>query len=164
YDIGTARLKYREGFWENPRTKEIQSTPVQFWTQENTAHVEPLYYVFACALALENCVFFLLQSFWSYISKSVTKSSFMSSFEFKFNIVISCLTIGLYPTVQYLFRNDFLYREIVPQIMFSMMTFTTGVLGIRTHFRFNVLIKSASDISNESTSSVLEKLEYFKDM
>ncbi|KAG0199720.1 hypothetical protein BGX28_007029 [Mortierella sp. GBA30] len=164
YDIGSARLKYLEGFWVNPRTKEIQSRPAQAWSDNDMVHVEPLYYTLACCLAFENCVFFLLQAFWSYISKSVTKSSFMSSFEFKINITASCFVVALFPTVQFLFRNDFVYREVVPQMIFSILMFITGVLGIRTHFRFVALIKNARAIMNETTTNVVHKLEYFKDM
>ncbi|KAK3815950.1 MAG: hypothetical protein JOS17DRAFT_778809 [Linnemannia elongata] len=127
-------------------------------------HVEPLYYTLACALSLQNCVFFLLQAFWSYISKSVTKSSFMSSFEFKVYLVASCGAVVLFPTVQYLFRNDFVYREVVPHLIFCILLFTTGALGVRVHFRLVALIKNASITMNESTLIVLEKLEYFKDM
>ncbi|KAG0271187.1 hypothetical protein BGZ95_001047 [Linnemannia exigua] len=134
YDIGSARLKYLEGFWTNPKTHEIQSKPAQAWTEEDILHVEPLYYTLACSLSLQNCAFFLLQAFWSYISKSVTKSSFMSSFEFKVYLVASCFAVALFPTVQYLFRNDFVYRE------------------------------NAALTLNDSTLTVLEKLEYFKDM
>ncbi|KAG9324066.1 hypothetical protein KVV02_003992 [Mortierella alpina] len=164
YDIGSARLKYLEGFWVNPRTNEIQSKPAQQWNEKDTLHVEPLYYTLACCLAFENCVFFLLQAFWSYISKSVTKSSFMSSFEFKVNITASCFVLVLFPTAQFLFRNDFLYREVVPQIIFSALMFITGVLGLRTHFRLVALIKNARAIMNETTINVVHKLEYFRDM
>lgn len=164
YDIGSARLKYLEGFWVNPRTKEIQSKPAQQWNVQDTLHVEPLYYTLACCLAFENCVFFLLQAFWSYISKSVTKSSFMSSFEFKVNITASCFVLVLFPTAQFLFRNDFLYREAVPQVIFSTLMFITGILGLRTHFRLVALIKNARAIMNETTINVVHKLEYFRDM
>lgn len=164
YDIGSARLKYLEGFWVNPRTKEIQSKPAQQWNVQDTLHVEPLYYTLACCLAFENCVFFLLQAFWSYISKSVTKSSFMSSFEFKVNITASCFVLVLFPTAQFLFRNDFLYREAVPQVIFSALMFITGILGLRTHFRLVALIKNARAIMNETTINVVHKLEYFRDM
>ncbi|KAF9916657.1 hypothetical protein BX616_003186 [Lobosporangium transversale] len=164
YDLGSARLKYIEGFWINPHTQEIQSKPAQAWSGQDIEHVEPLYYTLACALALETCVFFLLQAFWSYISKSVTKSCFMTSFEFKVNIAASCIVVAIFPTVQYLFRNDFVYREVIPQMIFSILMFITGILGIRTHFRLVALIKNAGTISSETTLNVLQKLEYFKDM
>ncbi|KAF9194626.1 hypothetical protein BGZ50_005989 [Haplosporangium sp. Z 11] len=164
YDLGSARLKYVEGFWVNPESQEIQSRPAQVWSEKNTDHVEPLYYTLACCLALESCVFFLLQAFWSYISKSVTKSSFMSSLEFKINVAASCIVVALFPTVQYLFRKDFVYREVVPQIIFSTLMLILGILGIRTQFRLMVLIRNARDIMNETTASVVHKLEYFKDM
>ncbi|KAF9904607.1 hypothetical protein EC991_002536 [Linnemannia zychae] len=164
YDIGSARIKYVEGFWTNPKTHEIQSKPAQAWTEQDILHVEPLYYTLACSLSLQNCAFFLLQAFWSYISKSVTKSSFMSSFEFKIYVVASCFAVALFPTVQYLFRNDFVYREVIPHLIFSILLFTTGALGLRVHFRLVALIKNAALTLNESTLDVLEKLEYFKDM
>ena len=157
-------MKYLEGFWVNPITKVIQSKPAQAWDVSDQVHVEPLYYTLACSLAFQNSVFFLLQAFWSYISKSVTKSTFMSSFEFKVNIVASCVVVVLFPTVQYLFRNDFVYREVVPQLIFSLLMFITGVLGVRTHFRLKVLTSTARDIMNETTVNVVRKLEYFKDM
>ncbi|KAF8931521.1 hypothetical protein BGZ58_007582 [Dissophora ornata] len=127
-------------------------------------HVEPLYYTLACALSFENSVFFLLQGFWNYISKSVTKSSFMSSLEFKINMVASCFAIVLFPTVQFVFRKDFVYREAAPQMLFSILTFITGAMCIRTHFRLKSLINNAREVSNETTAHVLQKLEYFKDM
>ncbi|KAF8975858.1 hypothetical protein BGZ46_008782 [Entomortierella lignicola] len=164
YDVVSTRIKYTEGFWINPLTQEIQERPAEAWSEPDQVHIEPLYYTLACALALENCAFFLLQSFWSYISKSVTKTSFMSSFEFKVNIVCSLFAMALYPTIQYLFRNDFAYREAAPQLVFSIMTFITGVLGIRTHFRLAVLIRTASEIRTETTVNVVQKLQYFKDM
>lgn len=88
----------------------------------------------------------------------------MSSFEFKVYVVASCAAVALFPTVQYLFRNDFVYREVVPHLLFCILLFTTGALGLRVHFRLVALIKNASITMNESTLSVLEKLEYFKDM
>ncbi|KAG0285806.1 hypothetical protein BGZ96_010007 [Linnemannia gamsii] len=88
----------------------------------------------------------------------------MSSFEFKVYLVASCGAVVLFPTVQYLFRNDFVYREGVPHMLFCILLFTTGALGLRVHFRLVALIKNASITMNESTLSVLEKLEYFKDM
>ncbi|KAG0037901.1 hypothetical protein BGZ82_001600 [Podila clonocystis] len=164
YDIGSARLKYREGFWQNPKTKEIVSKPSQLWSMDDTAHVEPLYYTFACALALESSVFFLLMAFWSYISKSVTKTSFMSSLEFKINIVASVLVIVLFPTVQFIFRNDHAYREAVPQLMFSTLMLILGGLGIRNQIKLGVLLRSAKEMMNDTTANVVFKLEYFKDM
>ncbi|KAG0324715.1 hypothetical protein BGZ99_001493 [Dissophora globulifera] len=164
YDVGSARLKYIEGFWVNPLSKEVQSKPAQFWSPTDITHVEPLYYTLAMALAFENSAMFLLMAFWNYISKSVTKSSFMSSFEFKVNIVCSGLTIVIFPTVQFLFRKDFVYREAVPQLFFSIVTFINASMGVRTHFRLKALIKSARALANESTIKVVKKLQYFVDM
>ncbi|KAF9374078.1 hypothetical protein CPB97_000141 [Podila verticillata] len=164
YDIGSARLKYLEGFWQDPKTKEIISKPTQLWTLDDTSHVEPLYYTFACALALESSVFFLLMAFWSYISKSVTKTSFMSSLEFKINIVASVLVIVLFPTVQFIFRNDHAYKEAVPQLMFSTLMLILGGLGIRNQIKLGVLLTSAKEMMNDTTANVVFKLEYFKDM
>ncbi|KAF9404496.1 hypothetical protein BGZ94_004134, partial [Podila epigama] len=164
YDIGSARIKYNEGFWQNPRTKEIISKPAQFWSVDDVTHVEPLYYTFACALALQSAVFFLLMAFWSFISKSVAKSSFMSSFEFKVNIVASVLVVVLFPTIQFTFRNDHALREAVPQLIFSILMLSLGGLGIRTQFKLKVLLEDAKALMNETTATVVFKLEYFKDM
>ncbi|KAF9581188.1 hypothetical protein BGW38_001893 [Lunasporangiospora selenospora] len=164
YEIGSARLKYMEGFWVDPRTSKITAKPAQAWSASDVEHVGPLYYTLACALAFQNCIFFLLLAFWSYISKSVTRTSFMSSFEFKLNIAASCFAVVIFPTVQYLFRENHQYREAVPQMIFSGLMLITGVLGVRTHFRLVALIRNAREIMNETTLNVLYKLEYFKDM
>ncbi|KAF9437119.1 hypothetical protein BGZ76_001900, partial [Entomortierella beljakovae] len=106
YEVASARLKYIEGYWVNDKTNQIESKSAYKWSQADVDHIGPLYYTLACCLALENCCFILLQSFWSYISKKVTKTSFMSSFEFKANAVASILVTIMFPTVQYIVRDN----------------------------------------------------------
>ncbi|KAG0366525.1 hypothetical protein BGZ54_005235 [Gamsiella multidivaricata] len=164
YDIGCAMIKYQEGFWSNPISNEIISRPSFLWSQPNQDTASALDYALACSMALLTSIFFLLQSFYHYISKSVTKSSFMSSFEFRLNIVCSFIVIALFPLLQFLFRNNLAFREAAPQMAFSIVTLIIGFLGVRTHFRFKSLLKVALLTINENTQGVAEKLEYFKDM
>ncbi|KAG0258436.1 hypothetical protein DFQ27_004633 [Actinomortierella ambigua] len=142
----------------------ILAKPQAYWSKANQDLAGILDYVLACGLALETSVFFLMQAFWSYISKSITKSSFMSSLEFRINILASCGVIVTFPLVQYLFRNDHAYRESAPQLAFALALLTIAVLGVRTHFRFKSLLKVAVLTMNESSINVAERLEYFKDM
>jgi hypothetical protein len=164
YDIGCAAIKYDEGFWANPKSNEIMGNPWFRWSQPNQNKASILDYALACGMALLTSIFFLLQSFYHYISKTVTKSSFMSSFEFRLNIVCSCAVLLMFPLIQYLFRNDILFREAAPQMAFSAVLLVIALLGVRTHFRFKTLLKAALLSMSEASQGVAEKLEYFKDM
>ncbi|KAF9352803.1 hypothetical protein BGX26_009431 [Mortierella sp. AD094] len=164
YDIGLTTIKYYEGFWVNPQNNEIVSKPSFLWSQPHQDLASVLDYTLACAMALLASIFFLLQSFYHYISKSVTKSSFMSSLEFRINIVCSVMVIAAFPLIQYLARNSHNKREAAPQMAFSVVLCSIGILGIRTHFRFKSLLKVALMTVSESSQGVAEKLEYFKDM
>jgi len=157
-------IKYEEGFWTIPGTDRIVGRPSDLWEPSHQARAEVLDYILACAMALLTSIFFLLQSFYHYISKSVTKSSFMSSLEFRLNIVCSLIVIAVFPLIQYLFRNNHALREAAPQMAFSSVLLIIGILGVRTHFRFQSLLKVAMLTISESTQGVVEKLEYFKDM
>jgi hypothetical protein len=44
-------------------------------------------YMESVTFSLQTGIFFLLQCFWSYLSNSVAKRSFMGSLEFKINIL-----------------------------------------------------------------------------
>ncbi|KAG0327352.1 hypothetical protein BGZ99_007822 [Dissophora globulifera] len=164
YDIGSTIVKYQEGFWVNPATGEIMGKPSVLWSPQHQTFVLALDYVLASGMAILASVFFLLQSFYHYISKTVTKTSFMSSLEFRTNTVISCLVIVLFPLLQYLFRNDHQYREAAPQMGFSCVLMLIAVLGVRTHFRFKRLLRVALLTVSEHSVGVIQKLEYFKDM
>jgi len=142
----------------------IMAKPSQFWARGHEDQAKLLDYCLSVGTALLTSVFFLLQSFWSFISKSVTKSTFMTSFEFRLNIVISVIVIVFFPTCQYLFRNDHARREAAPQMAFSAFLLLVSLLGVRTHFRFNSLLKVAMNTVTEATKSVVVKLEYFKDL
>ncbi|KAI8604331.1 hypothetical protein EDD21DRAFT_291235, partial [Dissophora ornata] len=123
-----------------------------------------LTYCLALAMALLTSCFFLLQSFYHYISKNVTKTSYMSSFEFRLNIVCSCIVVVAFPVIQFLFRDDHARQEAAPEMAFSVVTLIIALLGVRTHFRFKRLLRVALLSLTENTQSVAEKLEYFKDM
>ncbi|KAG0243684.1 hypothetical protein BGW41_001557 [Actinomortierella wolfii] len=163
--MASAKIKYEEGFMVIPSMgNAILSKPQIYWSKANQDLATVLDYLLACGLALETSVFFLMQAFWSYISKSITKSSFMSSLEFRLNIIASCTVTISFPLVQYIFRNDHKVREAAPQLAFALALLTIAVLGVRTHFRFKSLLKVAVLTMNESSINVAERLEYFKDM
>ncbi|KAI9281120.1 hypothetical protein BY458DRAFT_430158 [Sporodiniella umbellata] len=69
---------------------------------------------------MEAGIFLLLQSFWSYLSNTVAKKSFMSSFEFRFYIICAFGSVALFPILQWIFRHDPIKREIVPQLTFAI--------------------------------------------
>ncbi|KAG0024189.1 hypothetical protein BGZ81_007806 [Podila clonocystis] len=165
YDIGSANIKYQEGFMDvSGGAGVIMAKPSSKWTNGHEDKAKTLDYCLSVGTALLTSTFFLLQSFWSFISKSVTKSTFMTSFEFRLNIVISIIVIVFFPTCQFLFRNDHARREAAPQMAFSAFLLLVSLLGVRTHFRFNSLLKVAMNTVTEATKSVVVKLEYFKDL
>ncbi|KAF9209166.1 hypothetical protein BGZ49_005953 [Haplosporangium sp. Z 27] len=134
------------------------------WTKLHQDLATVLEYTLACAMAILASIFFLLQSFYHYISKSVTKSSFMSSLEFRINIVCSIMVLAAFPLIQYFVRKDQEKREAAPQMAFSVVLTCIGLLGLRTHYRFKSLLKVALVTMTETSQGVAEKLEYFKDM
>ncbi|KAF9405501.1 hypothetical protein BGZ94_003509, partial [Podila epigama] len=158
----SAYIKYQEGFIVKDDVGYPK--PSTLWSQEKRDRAYILDYCLSVATALLTSVFFLLQSFWSFISKSVAKSSFMSSFEFRLNIVTSLVVIVIYPVIQYLFRNNHAHREAAPQMAFSSFLLLVSLLGIRTHFRFKTLLKVAMMTVTDATRGVAVKLEYFKDL
>ncbi|KAG0340008.1 hypothetical protein BG004_006588, partial [Podila humilis] len=164
YDVGSANIKYRVGFYTNPNTNVTVAKPSTMWDPAQVEQAKVLDYCLSFGMALLTSVFFLLQSFWSFISKSVAKSSFMSSAEFRLNIITSIVVIVIFPTVQFLFRNNHAQREAAPQLAFSAFLLLVSLLGVRTHFRFNSLLKVAIMTATEATMSVVGKLEYFKDL
>ncbi|KAF9406986.1 hypothetical protein BGZ76_006227, partial [Entomortierella beljakovae] len=158
YDIGVATIKYSEGFWVNPKDGSIMGKPSALWSPTHQKLARVCDYTLAAVMALLGSIFFLLQSFYHYISKSVTKSSFMSSLEFKVNIVCSIGIVVVFPLVQYFFRNDHARREAAPQLAFGIVSISIGLLSIRTHYRFLSLLKVALTTVSESSQGVAEKL------
>ncbi|KAI9255427.1 hypothetical protein EDC94DRAFT_523974 [Helicostylum pulchrum] len=77
-------------------------------------------YVECVTFSLQVGVFFLMQSFWNYLSNTVARKSFMGSFEFKFYIVWALGSMAMFPILQYVFRNDPIKRESVPQLAYGL--------------------------------------------
>ncbi|KAG0267036.1 hypothetical protein DFQ27_009182 [Actinomortierella ambigua] len=162
YDIGSAGIKYWEGFWLNPETQEIVSKPATLWSKSHQEHVQPVYYILSLALAFQNCGIFLLQSWWHYITSP--KKSFKTSFEFRIHILASFLALLTYPLLQYFLRDDLVMRESVPQLVYSTMLIFLAMLGVRTHFRLKRLMKSVIPDLNEHNFVLFNKLDYFADI
>ncbi|KAF9976902.1 hypothetical protein BGZ73_007519 [Actinomortierella ambigua] len=162
YDVGTARIKYWEGFWLNPKTQEIVSKPAPFWSKSNQEHVQPIYYILSLALAFQNCAIFLLQSWWHYITSP--KNTFKSSFEFRLHTVASVLALITYPLLQHFLRDDVHLREAIPQLVFSSMLLFLAILGVRTYFRLKRFMKTVIPDMNEHNFVLINKLDYFADV
>ncbi|CAG8547858.1 260_t:CDS:2 [Acaulospora morrowiae] len=140
----------------------VRSKPESMWSDDNKMWITPNYYTEMVGFSLQIGTLFLLQCFWNYLSNSIAKISFMSSFEFKLYIVCSSISICIYPVLQVIFRNSPLLREVIPQLLFASQLFIISMLGIRTHFKFNKLIKDAS--GNRNIAHIIAKIRYFLDM
>ncbi|CAG8462139.1 22764_t:CDS:2, partial [Racocetra persica] len=161
YDIATAKIKYTEGFMVIPYNGEIITKPVQFWNDENRRLVTPIDYVLCVNFSAQTCLLFLLQSFWNYLANNIAKTTFMGSFEFKSYIIYSVFSLALFPLLQWLFRYDNIYTEVVPQLAFGVILFIIGLLGVRSHWRFTRLLRITRS-ANASQLGIVLKLEYFK--
>jgi len=161
YDFETTKIKYTVGFTQiEPGV--IISTPYQLWPQNFKDFVPAMDYMESVTFSLQTGIFFLLQCFWSYLSNSVAKHSFMGSLEFKINILWCIISIALFPVLQWIYRNDELYSEIVPQLAYGIEALIIGLMGIRSHFRFRSLITKTHNVTNGK--SIVTKLTYFMEM
>ncbi|CAG8659974.1 10805_t:CDS:2 [Cetraspora pellucida] len=141
YDIATSKIKYTEGFMVIPFNGEIITKPVQFWSDDNRRLVMPINYILCASFSAQTCLLFLLQSFWNYLANNIAKTTFMGSFEFKSYIIYSVFSMALFPLLQWLFRYDDVYTEVVPQLAYGVMMFIIGLLGVRSHWRFTRLLR-----------------------
>ncbi|CAG8446998.1 5596_t:CDS:2 [Ambispora gerdemannii] len=162
YDVFSSIIKYEEGFIVVPTTGEIITTPYQYWSDFYKQWLVPIDYVLCANFSVQTSLLFLLQSFWLYIG-NLAKTSFMGSFEFKSYIIYSIFSLSIFPILQYTFRANTLYMEIVPQLAYAVCMGIIALLGVRSHHRFMKLLKVTRSAAS-AQQSVIRKLEYFRDM
>ncbi|KAI8067720.1 uncharacterized protein B0P05DRAFT_475436 [Gilbertella persicaria] len=97
-------------------------------------------YVECVTFSLEVGVFFLLQSFWNYLSNTVAKKSFMSSFEFKFYIVWALASMAMFPVLQWVYRNDISKREAIPQLAYGVEDMNIAISIVLASYAISVII------------------------
>ncbi|KAI8369194.1 hypothetical protein EDC96DRAFT_504199 [Choanephora cucurbitarum] len=163
YDIASSWIKYTEKFLVIPNTTTIINKPFVAWTQDHQHVAEAFNYVECVNFSLQTGSFFLMQCFWNYLSNAITKRSFMGSNEFKFYIFWGVISAAIFPVLQWYFRHNAQLREAFPQFIYSIEVLITGCLGIRSHYRFQRLLKLTRN-SKKSPRNVIQKLSYFKDM
>ncbi|KAL0073198.1 hypothetical protein F4703DRAFT_1899321 [Phycomyces blakesleeanus] len=161
WDVLSAWIKYKEGFFLMPNGSII-SKPFSQWSQSHRDRIPAMDYVECVTFSFHTGVFFLMQCFWNYLSNAVAKKSFMSSFEFKFYIVWALCSMALFPILQWVYRGNELYSEIVPQLAYGLQVMLTALLGVRSHIRFTRMIGLATRTNNNV--AVISKLNYFRDM
>ncbi|KAI8070328.1 hypothetical protein BC940DRAFT_295833 [Gongronella butleri] len=162
-DVTGVVIKYNEGFSApyGP-TGPVMSTPYVMWRPDFKILSSDIDYVQCIAFSIETGLFFLVQCFWNYISNSIVKRSFMSSWEFRFTVVWALCSMAMFPILQWYYRDNQLQREVVPQLAYSIETIFTAILGIRNNRRFARLIRTVQ--KKNASSSVIAKLRYFKVM
>ncbi|CAG8487808.1 10738_t:CDS:2 [Diversispora eburnea] len=93
------------------------------------------------------------QEYWSEENKKL-----VIYFNYVLCVNFSIQTVILFPILQWAFRNDAFYTELVPQLAYGSIMLIIGILGIRSHWRFQkLLIKT-----RKTNSNIVTKLEYFK--
>ncbi|KAI7870783.1 hypothetical protein BDF14DRAFT_1943585, partial [Spinellus fusiger] len=161
WDVLSTWVKYEEGFIQLP-TGMIISKPFYIWAPEHRRPLQVMDYIECVTFSFQTGVFFLMQCFWNYLSNAVAKKSFMTSFEFKFYIFWAMVSMAMFPILQWTYRYNKLYSEVVPQLAYGIEILFTALLGVRSHFRFSRMIGFAFHSTN--SSGVIIKLSYFRDM
>ncbi|RCI02761.1 hypothetical protein CU098_008838 [Rhizopus stolonifer] len=161
WDMTSTWIKYSESFIQVPQTDTFVSKPFVYWTSNHQQVAMAIDYVECVTLSLQTGIFFLLQCFWNYLSNTVAKKSFMSSWEFRFYIFWALGSMAIFPILQWYYRDDVNKREAVPQLAYSIETFFAALLGIRSHFRFRRIIQMTR---NKGSVAITGKIGYFKDM
>ncbi|KAI7857998.1 hypothetical protein BDC45DRAFT_499841 [Circinella umbellata] len=163
YDIVSCKIKYEEGFASI--FGHIFTKPEAMWTQADKELVVPTDYSLCVGLSLQTGTLLLLQCFWNYLANSVAKASFMSSKEFLFYICWTILTLIMFPILQYSFSHssyDPTYKEVMPQLVYSIEIFFVASLGVISHIRFSKLLKNSRDSHNGR--SITQKIRYFQEL
>lgn len=162
WDIVSTYVKYEEGFivYEG----NIITKPFGSWSPTHQRNMMAMDYVECVTFSLQVGVFFLMQSFWNYLSNSVARKSFMGSFEFKFYIVWALASMAMFPVLQWVYREDVSKREVIPQLAYGIEGLITSVLGIRSHFRFKRIIALSQRNNGTGNKTIVTRLAYFKDM
>ncbi|KAI8089790.1 uncharacterized protein BX664DRAFT_314961 [Halteromyces radiatus] len=163
YEITSCRVKYEEGFVSV--FNHIFGKPETMWTQADKDLIVPTDYSLCIGFSLQTGTLLLLQCFWNYLANSVAQANFMSSKEFKLYIIWSCLTMFLFPILQFNFsRNvyDYTYKEVMPELVYGCGLFIIAILGIRSHYRFNNLLRNSKHAMN--SRYVNNKISYFQEL
>ncbi|KAL7318888.1 hypothetical protein PS15m_002075 [Mucor circinelloides] len=163
WDAVSTWIKYTEKFILIPGTDKIISKPFNYWSKEHQDVAQAMDYVECVNLSMQTGVFFLLQCFWNYLSNTVAKKSFMSSWEFKFYIFWALGSVAVFPILQWYYRNDEHLRETAPQLAYSIEVLITSLLGIRSNRRFGRILNISRNLKHGG-AAIVEKLAYFKDM
>ena len=162
WDIVSTYVKYEEGF--TVYEGQIITKPFVMWSSKHQINMMAMDYVECVTFSLQVGVFFLMQSFWNYLSNTVAKKSFMSSFEFKFYIFWALGSMAMFPILQWVFRNDVNKREGIPQLAYGIEALITSLLGVRSHLRFRRIIALTQRNNSKNNKAIASRLSYFKDM
>ncbi|CAO3696513.1 unnamed protein product [Umbelopsis ramanniana] len=141
------------------------SKPEVMWTQADQDLVIPTDYSLCVGFSLQTGTLLLLQCFWNYLSASVAKTSFMSSFEFRFYLIWCVLSVVMFPLLQWEFSKSKYnpnWKEIIPELAYGCELFIVALLGIWASFRFSRLIKQTRNSAN--AKEILSRLNYFVDL
>ncbi|KAI9300806.1 hypothetical protein BJ944DRAFT_272429, partial [Cunninghamella echinulata] len=160
WDILSTYIKYNEGFYLLPDLNVV-SKPFFMWSKKNQDPMAVMNYVQAVTFSLQVSILLLLQCFWNYISNTVAKRTFMSSREFSFYIIWTICSVAMFPILQWRYRDDHDYQEVVPQMAYSCELLVVTAIGFMNEFRFKKLIKSSLAGKRKD---ITEKLTYFRDM
>ncbi|CAO3575932.1 unnamed protein product [Absidia cylindrospora] len=161
WDITFTFIKYKEGYMVLENNETIIK-PYQYWSPQNQQLALTANYVEAVAYSLQTSLYFMLQCFWNYLSNTVAKKDFMSSFEFKFYILWSALSMAMFPVLQWYYHYDPIFEEVIPQFAYAGEVLITALLGIRTYFRFRRIILHGQQTN--ANAMVINKLKYFMDI
>ncbi|KAI7860732.1 hypothetical protein BDC45DRAFT_562940 [Circinella umbellata] len=163
YDVTSCKIKYEEGFVEI--FGHIFTKPEQMWTKADQSLVIPTDYSLCIGFSLQTGTLLLLQCFWNYLAKSVAKANFMGSREFLFYIGWTCVSIIMFPVIQYNFSRDVYdptYKEIMPELIYGVELFIISVLGFMSHSRFQKILINTRESNN--SRSITHRIRYYQEL
>ncbi|CAG8582762.1 15599_t:CDS:2 [Funneliformis mosseae] len=163
YDIVSTKIKYVEGLYLFPGADEVmRAKPRWLWSEEHQLWILPSYYILMVGIGFQMIILYLLQCFWNYLVNSIAQTPFMSREEFSFHIVWGVICVGSFPVLPYVFKNNDVLLETIPQVVYAAQLFILTLLGVRTHQKFRRLIETISTYKN--SSNIIAKIRYFIDM
>ncbi|GAA5814824.1 hypothetical protein MFLAVUS_008327 [Mucor flavus] len=163
YDITSVKIKYEEGFANV--LGHVFTKPEVMWTKADRDLVIPTEYSLCIGFSLQTGTLVLLQCFWNYLANSITRTSFMTSREFRFYIAWTFSSFIVFPILQYNFSREIYeptYKEIMPEMVYGIELFIVACLGVVSHFRFRKLLLNSRDTTNGR--SITQKIRYFQEI
>lgn len=159
YDTLGTYIKYEEGFYDDVELGII-TKPKSKFSQANYDLIFTVDMMFNITCAFKTSSMFLLMAYWHAITHKLGSSAashFTKSNEFRFYSVYSCISIILYPSLQFIFVHDELHSVVIPQFLYNFEVVVIAILSQLCNVRF---VKLLNSLGSRATSSIA-RIKYY---